>query len=179
MGFRDDTIESKLRDKIFDSSVTIVLISKNMMESGRPESDQWIPWEISYSLREKTRDGRTSKPNAILAVVLPDRNGSYEYFVKPVGCPHCGSVTWMTNSLFKMLGKNMFNRKRPNLSRCQSGMCGIANHTGDDHSYIHPIRWNHFVGNVNYYIDLATNINENIDDYELLKVVPAESYARV
>ena len=77
--FKDDTIQGKLADKIFDSSVTIVLLSPNMKDWCKNEEDQWIPWEISYSLRNKKRASGNSRRNAILLVGLPDRNGCYNY----------------------------------------------------------------------------------------------------
>ncbi|MFA6376235.1 MAG: TIR domain-containing protein [Candidatus Paceibacterota bacterium] len=169
-GFKDETIASNLRDKIYDSSITVVLISKNMKDYSTPEVDQWIPWEIAYSLREKTRADRKSRTNAMLAVVIPDENGSYEYFIQPMGCTHCGSIKWKQDTLFQILGKNMFNRKQPKTTVCPNGVCGIL-HTGDDHSYIYPIEWNKFISDINYYLNHATKLNENIDDYNIEKVI--------
>lgn len=168
-GFKDTTIESKLRDKIFDSGVTIVLISKNMKDPSLSENDQWIPWEISYSLKEMTRGDRTSRTNAMLGVVLPDSNGSYHYMIQNLCSNGCRS--WQTQTLFGILGKNMFNRKQPNTYICPSHNNGGAVHNGDDHSYIHPIEWDKFITDVNGYINLATQLNDNIDDYNITKIV--------
>ena len=84
-----------LKSKIYDSSITIVLISPNMKEPNKWQRSQWIPWEVSYSLRETTRHDRTSHNNAILAVVLPDSKGSYYYYDK--------------NNLFPILKNNIDN----------------------------------------------------------------------
>lgn len=169
-GFKDETIASNLRDKIYDSSITVVLISKNMRDISTPEEDQWIPWEIAYSLREKTREDKTSRTNAMLAVVIPDENDSYEYFVQPIGCAHCRGINWKQDSLFNILGHNMFNRKQSKTTICPTGVCGTL-HTGNDHSYIHPVKWDDFISNINIYINIATEINKNIDDYNIEKII--------
>jgi hypothetical protein len=168
--FKEENIESRLKDRIFDSTITIVLISKNMKNLSIPENDQWIPWEVSYSLKEIQRNGRTSLTNAMMAVVIPDENGSYEYFIETIGCTHCGSVRWRNDLLFNVLRQNMFNRKQPKTTVCTNGVCGLL-HTGDDHSYIYPVKWDNFILNVSSHLDHAVGIKENIDDYDLTKVV--------
>ncbi len=159
----DSTIGSKLGDKIFDSTVTIVFISKGMKEN-IPDKDQWIPWEISYSLREQSRQGRNSKTNAILGVVLPDNFGSYEYYYKYN--PECNSTTHFTNQLFDILKQNMFNIKNPNLRTCN----GTIIHEGES-SYIKTIEWDNFINNINNYIEIAVDIWRNRENYKLKKTV--------
>ena len=78
--YSENYIWNQLKDKIFDSSITIVLVSPNIKEPGRWDKSQWIPWEISYSLRRTLRSASTSQRNAVLGVVLPNKNGSYSYY---------------------------------------------------------------------------------------------------
>lgn len=164
----DATIGSKLGDKIFDSSITIVLISKGMKED-RPEKDQWIPWEISYSLKEQSRAGGNSKTNAVLGVVLPDENGNYNYFINENTCPYCKCRTLNTPFLFQILQDNMFNIKKPEFIECN-------NHVGNKpykgySSYIHSVKWNDLIIDFNKYIDVAVKIRSNINEYELVKII--------
>jgi hypothetical protein len=169
-GFKDETIESKLRAKIFDTTVTLLLISKNMKDPSMSEDEQWIPWELSYSLKEMKKGNKTSKTNALLAVVLPDTSGSYEHFVRSI-C-QAGCLNWGSDSTFSIISKNMFNRKKPKTTICANyHATGGPLHTGNDHSYIYPVKWSDFISCINGYIDLAVQINTQIDDYEITKIV--------
>lgn len=161
----DTTIASKLGDKIFDSTITIVIISKGMKES-TPEKDQWIPWEISYSLKEQSRDGGNSKTNAILGVVLPDENGEYEHFM--TYNVNCGSVSYHTQNLFQILRDNMFNLidRESNIRHCN----GVKIYNGNP-SYIYCVKWKDFIKNINVYIEIAKEIRQNINLYQLTKTV--------
>ena len=162
----DSNIASKLGDKIFYSSVTIVLISKGMKETFTAEKDQWIPWEISYSLREQKRDSGKSKTNAVLAVVLPDESGSYDYYLKYNA--DCNSTTYNTPWLFQILRENMFNLKEieSNTRECN----GSKLYEGY-FSYIYSVRWEHFDGKLNNYVEVANSIRKNIDKYEIIKTI--------
>lgn len=162
--FGDETIASKLRDKIFDSSITIILISKNMKHPYLTEKDQWMPWEISYSLKEHTRDGRTSLTNAILAVVIPDEYGSYEYYITHNNA--CNSTTYNTPFLFGIIRDNMFNVKNPDVKDCN----GNKIYYGYS-SYIHNVKWHDFVNSIETYLNIVTTINSNLENYQIVKVI--------
>ena len=156
----DSTIGSKLGDKIFDSSITIVFISKGMKEMFKPEGDQWIPWEISYSLREQSRQGQKSKTNAVLAVVLPDNFGSYDYFMER----RSDSVVFKTSTLFEILRENMFNLRDQSRTKYPDGSWVYK-------SYIHSVCWDDFTRNMNEYIDIALEIRSHINEYNIRKYV--------
>ena len=165
--FKDTTIASHLRDKIFDSSITTVLISKGMKDSHIIEANQWIPWEISYSLKEMSRGGRTSTTNAMLGVVLPDENGSYDYFIQQSMCP-CRCRIIRTDILFKILQLNMFNLKKTNLVRCSN--CGLVINDHPHPSYIHLVTWVDFISNPNLHIETAIKIKEMQDKDDLYNI---------
>jgi antiphage defense system Thoeris ThsB-like protein len=165
--FKDSTIQSHLRDKIYDSSITLVIISPNMKEVFTPESDQWIPWEIAYSLKEHSRDGRASRTNAMLAIVLPDQSNSYNYYLEHKSCCSSGCIIHKRSRLFQILSKNMFNIKNPSFEDCQQGKTIYKGEA----SYIPSIKWVEFLKNIEGYLDRIMNINENIDHYTIIKEV--------
>lgn len=166
--FADETIWSKLRDMIYDSSVTIVLISPGMKEIWKSEKDQWIPWEVSYSLRETPRNDRTSRRNGVLAVVLPDRTGSYNYAIESKNCCVAGCNYWHTNNLFWILRENMFNQYQKTPMGCDRG---DPVYNGWP-SYIHMVRWKVFIENINYWVSQAERIQNDKDSYNIKVNMP-------
>lgn len=147
--FKDETIRSKLADKIFDSSVTIVLISPNMKNIWEDEKDQWIPWEIAYSLKSKRRADNKSKRNAILLVVLPNKMGCYDY------------IDSYYFTYFEIISRNLNNLHTPYAStKLQNGSCS--------RSYMLRCNWDNFMSNVNGWIDAAVEIRDKGDKYNIV-----------
>ena len=163
----EDTIWEKLKDRIYDSSLTIVLVSPQMREN-RKDKDQWIPWEISYSLKEVSRKNKsgnyvTSSSNAILAVVLPDKNDSYEYYIRDNRCCTETCRTLKTDFLFDIMKDNMFNIKKANKKTCATSS---VIYYGES-SYITSIKWKDFAADPEFYIEKAYKIQSAIDQYKI------------
>ena len=167
--FKDETIATHLKNKIYDSSITLVLISPNMKDIWQKESDQWIPWEIAYSLKEIRRGGRASRTNGILAIVLPDQSYSYSYFLQEDSCPYCHCRTLHTGRLFQILRDNMFNIKKPTFNNC-SYHTPTSPYRGRP-SYISSVKWCDFIGNKEKYLQEVEYLRDNIDDYKIKKIV--------
>ena len=167
----EETIWKELKNKIYDSTLTIIMISAGMKES-KADKAQWIPWEISYSLKEVSRKNKngdpvTSKSNALLAIVLPNSNGSYEYYTYNKSCCTTGCRVLNTNHLFDIMRKNMFNIKNPDTDNCDDG--SVVYH--GDSSYITSVKWEDFIKDPEKYISKAYDIQENIDSYNIKKEV--------
>lgn len=161
--FSDEQIETQLKNRIRQSSVTIVMISKGMKVPAIPEKDQWIPWEVSYSLRVVPTGGNTKQMNAVLGVVLPDETGSYDWYYR--NNPDCNSVTIFYGQLFKILGDNMFNILDKNIRVC-NGTEIIKN---NEPSFIKTVKWFEFINenDFDFYINKAIEIKENSKFYDV------------
>jgi len=147
--FKDAAIRTKLSDKIFDSTITLVLLSPNMKEEGYfapDEKDQWIPWEVSYALRKKNRSDKISHPNAVLAIILPDQNGSYEYAKS-------------SNFGFEIISNNRNNLLYSYPQTTLTGNCS--------NSYILRCTWAQFLSQFEGWIKASIEIRQNIDKYQL------------
>lgn len=135
-----------------------------MKEVLKPEKDQWIPWEVAYSLKVMSRGLKTSGTNAVLAVVLPDENGSYDYYIE--NNQDCGSRTLKTNFLFQILKDNMFNIKKAETRECN----GNTIYSGYS-SYINSVKWEDFIKDISKHIDIVKGIQDKINDYDICKSV--------
>lgn len=165
----EEQIWTQLKDRIYDSTLTIVMISPNMKEN-ISERAQWIPWEVSYSLKEISRKNKsgnmvTSVSNAIIALVVPDSLGSYSYFIEDNNCCKDTCRTLYTNILFSILSDNMFNRKNRNVKKCENNS---VIHYGES-SYILSVKWEDFVENPTQYIERAYKIQNSIEQYNVVK----------
>lgn len=170
----DSTIWEKLKNRIYDSTLTIVMLSKGMRERYKEEKYQWIPQEISYSLKEISRKNKngdlvTSKTNALLAVILPDINDSYDYFTYQKTCCDCKCRYYDSNSsgIFSIMSGNMFNIKNPNKYKCDNGETIYQ----DECNYMLCVKWSDFVENMEFYIDKAYDIQSNQESYNIQKEI--------
>ena len=140
----DNQIWEILKDKIYDSTMTIIIISPNMRNYALLDRSQWIPWEVKYSLDKNTRhnsagNGITSDTNAMMAIVLPDRNGNYSYYFESKTCCNIGCRLNKINTLFKIIRNNTFNLKKNNA--CRKCVLGDTIYQDKFHSYISFYRW--------------------------------------
>jgi len=153
-----ENIRKNLRDMIYDTTVTIVIISPNMTKS------QWINWEIEYSLKEITRSDKTSKTNGIVGVIMK-YNGGYNWIeTKTKYADGCDSRTIDHTKLYNIINNNRFNLKNPVYvcDKCET----VDRLTG---SYISLVNEDIFLSDPNKYVENAFEKSKDIKSFTIIK----------
>ncbi len=154
-----ENIKKNLKDMMYDTSVTIVIISPNMKES------KWIDWEIEYCLKSITRKNRTSHTNGVVGVIMK-YNGGYSWLKTTVEEEDgCSFTTYESSKMYDIINKNRFNQN-PKVYTCQT--CKTVNKLSG--SYIALVEEDDFLSNPTKYIDNAYDKSENdASGYDLCK----------
>lgn len=140
----DDAIWNYLKDMIWGTSVTIVVLSPEMLQSS------WISDEISYSLKKISRDGTQSQRNGVVAVIKKV-NGSYDWFKYSVQHPD-GHISncYREEKVFDIIKENRRNQDPP-VYVCEH--CKTIDSLSG--SYISYIEEDEFINNMDKYIENA------------------------
>lgn len=151
-------IKNNLKNMIFDTTVTIIVVSPNIKQS------KWIDWEIEYSLKEYKRNSRASKTNGIVAVIQKI-NGEYSW-IRKKNIENDGHSTYTndTSFLFDIINNNRFNQV-PKEYICEDCLTVDANKG----SYISIIEEDDFLKNPDFYIENAYQKSQNVENYNLKK----------
>ncbi len=145
-----DTIKKKLRDMMYDTSVTIIILSPKMTES------KWIDWEIEYCLKDETRKDRTSHKNGLVGVIKKV-NGNYDWFkAKGTDCHGTSITKYKMDKVFDIISNNHFNSK-PEQWHCDK--CKTYDYMNG--SYITFVEEDDFINNIDEYINNAYDKSEN------------------
>lgn len=142
------TIKEYLKNMIYDTSVTIVILSPNMKASN------WIEWEIEYSLKSISRNDRTSKTNGIVCVVKKEPYYGYNWMKDFYG-------NWQLDKLFPIIKKNMNNAK----NKIFNAYLGLSQ------NYIDIVTEDEFLIYPQKYIEAAHEKSKNIDHYNITKQI--------
>ena len=154
-----ENIKKNLTDMMYDTSVTIVIISPNMKNSN------WIDWEIEYSLKNITRQGRTSHTNGVVGVIMKF-NGGYSWLkTTSTNGDGCTSSSYDESKVYSIINNNRFNQ---NPKKYSCDICKTVNAlTG---SYIAYVEEETFLSDPQKYIDNAYDKSENdAAGYDLTK----------
>ena len=154
-----ENIKKNLKDMMYDTSVTIVILSPNMKESN------WIDWEIEYCLKSISRKGRTSHTNGVVGVIQKV-DGNYDWLQYTV-TREDGHVNtrYHADKLFDIINKNRYNQN-PVVYACEK--CKSYDYLNG--SYIAFVTEEDFLANPQKYIDNAYDKSENdASGYDLVK----------
>ncbi|WP_321843495.1 TIR domain-containing protein [Burkholderia cepacia] len=153
-------IKKNLKDMMFNTSVTIVIASPNIIQS------KWIDWEIEYSLKEITREDQTSRTNGIVCVIMK-HNGTYDWLIRNhTNDDGCSIRTFADSKLYNIINKNRYNYTGDDKYSCSH--CKTFNQL--DGSYISLIDEDRFLLDPSKYIENAYDKSKNISNFKISKL---------
>ena len=157
----DNTIKEYLKDMIFDSSVTVVIISPEVIQSS------WVDWEIRYSLTYSSRGGKSSKRNGIVCVIQNE-----------IALSRIGGLVYNTSwsrDFYGRLKKNIFP---PSIVNNLQNTFGYKGHileemgSNDDYhdadDYCVVVSEDTFLRNPNKYIEIAYERAMDLKNYPIV-----------
>ncbi|GEP64203.1 TIR domain-containing protein [Clostridium beijerinckii] len=153
-----ENIKKNLKDMMFGTTVTIVILTPNMKKS------KWIDWEIEYTLKRITRNGKRSQTNGIVGVIKKD-NGGYSWFkTESENCHGTSTISYNSNKVFSIIFKNHFNSK-PSIWHCDE--CKTYDYMNG--SYITYVEEETFLKNIDEYINNAFDKSEKESNYDITR----------
>ena len=154
---KDETIWNYLKDMIWGTRVTIVIISPHMTES------DWIESEVMYSLRKTSRDGIQSQRNGVVGVIKKV-DGGYSWFKNiHTNEDGCNVTTYEETKVFDVIKNNRWNQvpKKYSCKECKT----IDSLSG---SYISYVDEETFLKDPTKYIENAYEKSQgDCDGYEI------------
>lgn len=154
-----ENIKKNLKDMMYDTSVTIVILSPKMTES------KWIDWEVEYCLKNIVRKDRTSHTNGVVGVIMKV-DDSYSWF-KTTGtnCHGNSTVSYKMDKVFDIISGNHFN-SNPEQWHCDK----CRTYDWLNGAYIAFVEEDDFLKDPQRYIDNAYDKSENdAKGYDLVK----------
>jgi len=154
-----ESIKETLKDMMYRTSVTIIIISPNMTQS------EWIDWEIEYTLKQIKRGDLTSRANGLLGVIMK-YNGSYDWLIsRTTKQDGCTARSFNESLLYDIITKNRFNRKGAEKYSCTT--CKTFDWLQG--SYMSLIDEETFLKDLDKYIENAFDKSQIITDFDLTR----------
>jgi len=139
---------TQLAKNVSHQDVTVVLISRNILES------KWIAFEVEASLDTTKIFSRKNTPKGVIGVVIPDKGNDYSYMMKKNS-----KGVWLADKskLPTIISANMHNEK----------VLQNKNNVNYD-SFISVYRWEDFVRDYDNCINIAyEKANSHHEDYNI------------
>lgn len=157
-----ESIKNHLKDMIFNTTVTMVILSPSLTES------KWVDWEIEYSLSKYSRDGKTSSINGLIGIV-PPFYGDYSWFISTHSNPDGHETNNYINEearTFRIMYENRYNQnpKEYACPRCKS----VDQLTG---SYLSYVKLDDFCIDPDKYIENAYEKSQHVNSYDLRRKI--------